>query len=83
MYRWWKMGSDAGDETCSLYMNLFLYVFIPLLLIIVFGVPILVVSILNRKAMKKYEDEKAEEKSEVKADAPSGEQDTAPDADNK
>ncbi len=91
MYRWWKMGSDAGDETCSLYMNLFLYVFIPLLLIIVFGVPILVVSILNRKAMKKYENEKAEEKSEVKAedkaedkaDAPSGKQDTAPDADDK
>ena len=85
MYRWWKMGSDAGDETCTLYKNLFLYVFIPLLLIIVFGVPILVVSIMNRKALKKYEDEKPEEKAgekaEEKADASSAEQDTAPNAD--
>ena len=50
MYRWWRTGSDAGDPTCSLYLNLFLFVFIPLVLIISFGVPILVVHKLNKKA---------------------------------
>lgn len=52
MYRWWKTGSDAGDTTCSLYLNLFLFVFIPVVLILAFGVPMLVVHLLNKKALK-------------------------------
>ncbi len=50
MYRWWRTGSDAGDATCSLYLNLFLFGFIPLVLLVSFGVPILVVHLLNKKA---------------------------------
>lgn len=38
-YRWWRAGKEAGDPLCSLYINLFLYVFTPLLLLLVFGVP--------------------------------------------
>lgn len=38
-YRWWRIGKEAGDPTCTLYINLFLYVFTPLLLLLVFGVP--------------------------------------------
>lgn len=38
-YRWWRIGKQAGDATCTLYINLFLYVFTPLLLLLVFGLP--------------------------------------------
>jgi len=55
MYRWWRTGSDAGDATCSRYLNLFLFVFIPLVLILTFGVPILVVHLLNKKAQAEEE----------------------------
>ena len=46
------MGSDAGDAICSRYLNIFLWVAIPLILIIVFGLPILVVHMLNKKAQR-------------------------------
>ncbi len=39
-YQWWRVGADKGDATCKLYINLFLYAFCPLILIIVFGLPI-------------------------------------------
>ncbi len=52
MYRWWRTGSDAGDATCSLYLNLFLFVFIPVVLILAFGVPIAVVHVLNKRALQ-------------------------------
>lgn len=52
MYKWWKIGSDAGDATCSRYLNIFLWGAIPLILIIVFGLPILVVHLLNKKAQR-------------------------------
>lgn len=39
-YHWWKLGADAGDETCTLYLRLYLYVFTPLLLILLFGLPL-------------------------------------------
>lgn len=55
MYRWWKVGSDAGNATCRRYLNLFLYVAIPLILIITFGVPIFVVNRLNKRAMMEEE----------------------------
>ena len=55
MYRWWKVGSDAGDATCRLYLNIFLYVAIPLILLITFGVPIFVVNRLNKRAMMEEE----------------------------
>ena len=31
---------DSGDETCTLYLRLYLYVFAPLLLILIFGLPL-------------------------------------------
>ncbi|MBR2314062.1 MAG: sel1 repeat family protein [Akkermansia sp.] len=39
-YHWWQLGADAGDETCILYLRLYLYVFTPLLLILIFGLPL-------------------------------------------
>lgn len=39
-YHWWKQGADAGDATCTLYLRLYLFVFIPLLLILIFGLPL-------------------------------------------
>lgn len=39
-YRWWLLGKQAGDPTCTLYIRLFYYLFIPLLLLLVFGFPI-------------------------------------------
>lgn len=57
MYRWWRTGSEAGDPTCTLYLNLFLFGFIPLVLILAFGVPILVVHHLNKKAQQQEEAE--------------------------
>lgn len=39
-YHWWKLGADSGDETCTLYLRLYLYVFAPLLLILIFGLPL-------------------------------------------
>ncbi len=49
-YQWWRVGADKGDETCKLYVNLFLYAFCPLVLVIVFGLPLLTVRMLARKA---------------------------------
>ncbi len=39
-YHWWKTGADAGDSTCTLYLRLYLFVFTPLLLILIFGLPL-------------------------------------------
>lgn len=39
-YHWWKLGADAGDKTCTLYLRLYLFVFVPLLLILIFGLPL-------------------------------------------
>ena len=39
-YHWWKLGADAGDTTCTLYLRLYLYLFTPLLLILIFGLPL-------------------------------------------
>lgn len=60
MYKWWKIGSDHGDATCTRYLNLFLWVGIPLVLLIVFGLPILTVHILNKRAQRR-EQEQAEQ----------------------
>lgn len=67
MYRWWRTGSDAGDPTCSLYLNLFLFVFIPVVLIFAFGVPIAVVHILNKRALQE-EAQANEEQTDKPAD---------------
>ena len=53
MYKWWKIGSEAGDATCTRYLNFFIWVVIPLLLILVFGLPVLIVHILNKRAEKR------------------------------
>ena len=55
-YRWWKEGSNAGDETCTLYLRLYLYVFIPLVLILVFGLPILLVRSLHKTSINEFAD---------------------------
>lgn len=56
-YRWWKEGSNAGDETCALYLRLYLYGFIPLVLILVFGLPILLVRSLHKTSAHEFADE--------------------------
>lgn len=48
-YQWWKAGSDAGDATCTLYLRLYLFVFIPLLLVLIFGLPLYLVHHLAKK----------------------------------
>lgn len=50
-YRWWKHGKDAGDADCTLYYNLYFYLFIPLIIILVFALPLLVVYKANKKTM--------------------------------
>lgn len=48
-YHWWKLGADAGDATCTLYLRLYLYVFTPLLLILIFGLPLYFVNNLVKR----------------------------------
>jgi TPR repeat protein len=56
-YHWWKLGADAGDTTCTLYLRLYLFVFIPLLLIIIFGLPLYMVHHLMSKRAAQAEQE--------------------------
>ncbi len=49
-FQWWRTGADKGDATCTLYKNLFLYVFCPLVLVLAFGGPLLMVRILAEKS---------------------------------
>ncbi len=49
-FQWWRMGQDNGDAACTLRVRLFLYVFCPLVLLIVFGLPLLTVHYLKRRA---------------------------------
>ena len=53
-YHWWKLGADAGDSACTLYLRLYLFVFIPLLLVLIFGLPLYFVHHIakNRQAEK-------------------------------
>lgn len=54
-YHWWKMGSDAGDTTCTLYLRIYLFAFIPLLLILLFGLPLYFVHHLARRRQEEKE----------------------------
>ena len=56
-YHWWKLGADAGDATCTLYLRLYLFVFIPLLLLIIFGLPLYMVHHLMGKRAAQAEQE--------------------------
>ncbi len=38
-YQWWRTGASLNDPTCIFYLRLFYYVFTPLLLLLVFGLP--------------------------------------------
>ena len=49
-YRWWKQGAEANDPACSRCLNLYFYLFIPLLVILVFTAPLLLVRILRKRA---------------------------------
>ncbi len=51
-YQWWRTGKENGDPDCTLYQRLFIYAFCPLVLAIVFGLPLLTVRYLSRKADK-------------------------------
>lgn len=48
-YHWWKLGADADDPTCTLYLRLYLFVFTPLLLILIFGLPLYFVHALVKR----------------------------------
>lgn len=56
-YRWWREGSEAGDADCTLYLRLYLYVFIPLVLLLVFGLPILLVRSLHKTSANELADQ--------------------------
>lgn len=47
-YQWWRAGKQGGDPSCSLLVNLFLYAFIPLIIILVFGIPALLAARRHR-----------------------------------
>ncbi len=49
-YHWWKLGSDAGDAASTLYLRLYMFGFVPLLLILIFGLPLYWVHRLSKKA---------------------------------
>ncbi|MCQ2366696.1 MAG: sel1 repeat family protein [Akkermansia sp.] len=52
-YRWWKQGERAQDPTCTRYINTYLYVFTPLLVVLVCTLPLLLIKIqAKRKARK-------------------------------
>ncbi len=55
-YQWWKTGSEAGDATCTLYLRLYLFVFIPLLLILIFGLPLYLVHHLVSKRKEQIQE---------------------------
>lgn len=52
-YHWWKLGADADDKTCILYLRLYLYLFTPLLLILIFGLPLYFVHHLVKHRQEK------------------------------
>lgn len=54
-YQWWVKGREMGDPTCALCLNLYFFVFIPLLLVIVFIVPVLLVKRLHKRAKEQGE----------------------------
>ncbi len=56
--QWWRVGANKGDATCKLYQNLFLYAFCPLVLVLVFGLPLFTVCRL-RKANEQGSNEKS------------------------
>ena len=60
-YQWWLAGKKAGDPTCTLYLNLFYYAFIPLLLLLVFGVPIYLSRKMRRRLAKELREEAEKE----------------------
>ncbi len=47
-FQWWRTGAKEGDADCRLYKNLFIYAFCPLVLTIVFGLPLVTVRLLAR-----------------------------------
>lgn len=54
-YQWWRLGKEAGDATCTRYIRLFLYVFMPLALILAFGFPAFLSYRLRKKATRREE----------------------------
>lgn len=49
-YKWWKLGASQGDAGCRTAVNIFHYVFIPLMLVLLFGFPLY----LNHRVRRKY-----------------------------
>lgn len=48
-YQWWTRGAEAEDEDCILYRRLYIYLFIPLLVVLVFALPMLAARLLLKK----------------------------------
>ena len=48
-YRWWKQGERAEDPACIRYINIYLYVFIPLLVVLVCTLPLLLLRTAARR----------------------------------
>lgn len=54
-YRWWTRGAEAEDADCTLYRRLYIYLFIPLLVILVFTLPMALARLLLKREEKKDE----------------------------
>lgn len=51
-YLWWRIGRDRGDETCARYLNILLWVGVPVAVLILFGIPSLIIARIQRKRLK-------------------------------
>ena len=54
-YRWWKQGDRAGEAACTRCINLYLYLFIPLLVVLVCTAPLLLIRTLAKRKGNKPE----------------------------
>lgn len=48
-YRYWQRGAEADDADCRLYRNLYLYLFIPLLVVLIFALPATAAYLIRRR----------------------------------
>lgn len=48
-YRWWSRGAESGDTDCLILLRLYLYLFIPLLVLLVFAGPMVAARLLLKR----------------------------------
>lgn len=58
-YHWWTRGAEAEDEDCVLYRRLYICLFIPLLVVLVFALPMIAARLLLKKQEERGHDAQA------------------------